>query len=144
MVEFSNWKFFLDIGSHIQSDCSALSGAANSAVTGNAVQREGPGYRYDSGQLVVATGAATGTPSTISVAGKLQDSADGSTGWADVPGTAIAAIVAQNSQTSINFIARGCQSYLRAIVTPTLTGGSSPAILVVGILILGGNSESDS
>jgi hypothetical protein len=136
-------EFLLNIGAHIQSDCSAFSGSANSAVTGAAVQRQGPGYRYDSGQLVVATGTATGSPSTISVTGKLQDSADGSTGWADVLGTAITAIVAQNSQTSINFIARGCNPYLRVVITPTLTGGSSPAIPVIGVLILGGNSESD-
>ncbi len=136
-------EFLLNIRAHIQSDCSAFSGAANSTVTGNAVQRVGASFRYDSGQLVVATGAATGSPTGISVAGKIQDSADGSTGWADVPGTAITAIVAQNSQTSINFIARGCQAYVRAVVTPAFTGGTSPALPIVGVLVLGGNSESD-
>lgn len=54
----------LDIGSKIRSDVSAFSGAANSAVTGSAIQRVGEGYNYGSCQLVVGTGAATGTPST--------------------------------------------------------------------------------
>jgi hypothetical protein len=134
----------LDIGSKIKSDVSAFSGAATSAVTGSAVQRVGQGYNYASGQLVVGTGAATGSPTGISVAGKLQDSADGSTNWNDVPGAAINAIVAENGTAKANVILRGAQSYVRAVVTPTLTGGSSPAIPVVGILIMGGNSESDS
>jgi hypothetical protein len=133
---------FLDIGSQIKSDCSAFSGAANSAVTGAAIQRVGEGYNYASGQLVVATGAATGTPSTISVAGKLQDSADGLTNWNDVPGAAIAALLAASSQTYVNFIAQGCQAYIRAVVTPSFTGGSSPAIPVLGVLIVGGNTEA--
>jgi hypothetical protein len=132
----------LDIGSQIKSDVSAFSGAAIGAVTGNAVQRVGEGYNYSSGQLVVGTGAATGSPTGISVAGKLQDSPDGSTGWADVSGTSITAIVAENSQAKVNFILRGAQAFIRCVVTPTLTGGSSPAIPAVGILVIGGNSEA--
>lgn len=106
----------LDIGSQIKSDVSAFSGAA--------------------------TGAATGTPSTISVAGKVQDSADGSTGWNDVTGAAITPVVIENGTAKVNVILRGCQAYIRAVVTPSFTGGSSPAIPAVGILILGGNSEA--
>ena len=132
----------LDIGSKIKSDVSAFSGVANSAVTGNAVQRVGQGFRYDSGQLVVGTGAATGSPTGISVAGKLQDSADGSTNWNDVTGAAITPVIAENGTAKVNVILRGCQAYIRAVVTPTFTGGSSPAIPVVGILIVGGNSEA--
>jgi hypothetical protein len=136
-------EFLLNIGAHLKSDCSALSGAATSAVTGNAVQRVGPGYNYSSCQLVVGTGASTGSPSAISVAGKLQDSADGSTNWNDVPGAAITPIVASNSQATGNFILEGCASYVRVVVTPTLTGGSSPAIPVAGCLVIGANRESD-
>jgi hypothetical protein len=132
----------LDIGSQVKTDMSAFSGAANSAVTGNAVQTVGEGFRYDSGQFTVATGAATGSPTGISVAGKLQDSPDGSTNWNDVTGTAITPVVIENGTAKVNFIARGCDSYIRAVITPTLTGGSSPAIPVVGVLVIGGNSEA--
>ncbi len=132
----------LDIGSQIKSNISAFSGAANSAVTGAAVQRIGEGFRYDSGQFTVATGAATGSPTGISVAGKLQDSPDGSTNWNDVPGAAITPVIVENGTAKANVILRGCNPYLRAVVTPTLTGGSTPAIPVVGVLVVGGNSEA--
>jgi hypothetical protein len=133
----------LDIGSQVKTDMSAFSGAANSAVTGNAVHTVGEGFRYDSGQFTVATGAATGSPTGISVAGKLQDSPDGSTNWNDVPGAAVTPVVAENGTAKVNVILRGCQAFIRGVVTPTLTGGSSPAIPVIGVLILGGNSKSD-
>jgi hypothetical protein len=133
---------YLDIGSQIKSDVSAFNGAATGAVTGAAVRRVGEGHNYASGQLVVATGSTTGTPDSFSVAGKLQDSANGSTGWNDVPGTTITPVIVENGQAKVNFIARGCQAYVRAVVTPTFTGGSSPAIPAVGILVLGGNSEA--
>ena len=96
-------------------------------MTGNAIQHVGVGYNYASGQLVVGTRAATGTPSTISVTGKIQDSADGSTGWNDVPGASITPVAVENGTAKANFIARGCQAYVRAVVTPAFTGGSSPA-----------------
>jgi hypothetical protein len=133
----------LDIGSKIKSDVSAFSGAANSAVTGAAIQRVGASFRYDSGQLVVGTGAATGSPTGISVAGKLQDSANGSTNWNDVSGTAISPVIVENGEAKVNVILRGCQAYIRAVVTPSFTGGTSPTIPVAGIMIMGGNSESD-
>jgi hypothetical protein len=134
---------FLDIGSQIKTDVSAFNGAAKSAVRGNAVQRVGQGFNYASGQLVVATGAATGSPTGISVAGKIQDSPDGSTNWNDVPGAAITPIVAASSQATANIILEGCAAFVRVVITPTFTGGSSPAIPVVGCLVIGGNRESD-
>jgi hypothetical protein len=132
----------LDIGSQIKTDVSAFSGAATGAVTGAAVRRVGEVFNYASGQLVVGTGAATGTPTTISVAGKVQDSADGSTNWNDVAGASITPVIVENGTGKINFIARGCQAYIRAVVTPAFTGCSSPAIPAVGILVIGGNSEA--
>jgi|SRR5579884_227265 hypothetical protein len=132
---------FLDIGGYLKTIVSALNGAASAAVNGSAVQLVGPGYDYQSCQFVVASGAATGSPTGISVAGKIQDSADGSTGWADVAGAAITAITQSNGQANINVNLRGTRGYIRAVVTPTFTGGASPAIPVAGILVLGGASE---
>jgi hypothetical protein len=132
----------LDIGSQIKSDVSAFNGAATGAVTGAAIQRVGQGFNYASGQLVVGTGAATGSPTGISVAGKVQDSADGSTNWNDVSGTAISPVIVENGQAKVNVILRGCQAFIRCVITPTFTGGSSPAIPVVGCLVIGGNSEA--
>lgn len=83
--------------------------------------------------IEVKTGAATGTPTTLAVDGKLQDSADGST-WADVaadaqnPVVAITQITAVDISRFIEVNRRGLRRYLRMVFTVAFTGGSTPAV----------------
>ena len=135
---------YTDEGSFLKSVLSVSPQSTGSAtVTGAGVaQLNGPGYQYNSAQLLVFVGAITGTPGTISVAGQLQDSPDGSTAWANfgaampvLSGAAVAAntLVFQNQQI------RGARGFLRLVLTVTLV--TFTAVLVGGVIVLGGATE---
>ena len=134
--------FITDIGGYIKAAVNALNTAATAEVDGTAVQLSGPGYDYQSGVLAVGVGSASGTPTSFSVAANIQDSADGSTGWADVSGTSITAITAANGVASVKFNLRGARGYIRAKGRPSFVGGSSPTIPVTATLVLGGTTEA--
>lgn len=103
---------------------SAKNDTGGSAVNGTGVDRIG----FESGILVFNQGAASGTPTSYTVAIKLQDSADNSI-FADVSGAALALTQANASTVSLlSFNARGLDRYVRATITVTFTGGSSPAL----------------
>lgn len=103
-------------------------------ITGSAIDRQG----FLSAIFHVACGAASGSPTARTVDAKLQDSADGSTGWADISGAAIAQITADNSEQEINVDLSGVKRYIRAVVTVGFTGGTSPAIPVAATVVPGG------
>lgn len=135
---------YMDEGSFLKSILSVSPQSTGSAtVTGSGVATlNGPGFHYDSCQLIVFTGAIAGSPGTISVAGQLQDSPDGTTAWANygaampvLAGAAGAAntLVLQNQQI------RGSRGFLRLVLTVTLV--TYTAVLVGGVIILGGASE---
>ena len=77
------WGNLSDIGGIIKPVAAVV---ANSSGTTNssAIDRQG----YESCVLFHACGAATGSPSAQTADSKLQDSADGSTSWADISGAA--------------------------------------------------------
>jgi hypothetical protein len=122
----------------------SLSGS--SAVDGVSVDTEG----YDNAKLHVYAAEASGSPSAASVVVTLQESADGSTNWANA---------LDNTGTVIGFTLSGLQAaagvnaarveglnlnrkrYLRVVVTPSFTGGTSPATLVYGELVFGGAQQ---
>jgi hypothetical protein len=105
------------------------SGTASGAV----LSRTG----YKSATFIFMAGAASGSPTAISVACKVQtgNEADGSD-MADISG-ATATITAENTAAEINVDLSGCKKYIRAYLTVTLTGGSSPSILVAAAAVLG-------
>lgn len=109
---------------------------AAGAVNGAAVDMT----EFGDGVVVISVGAATGTPTTQSVAAKLQESLDGSSGWADIPGAAITAITV-NSRTAEIRVERkkrvASKPFVRAVITPAFTGGTSPAIPVAATFLLG-------
>lgn len=115
---------------------SAASATRNSA----AIDRQ----NYLSAVLVATTGAATGSPTGIAVDAKVQDSADGSTGWADYvdPTTeataAIAPVTAVNTLGKTNVNLSGAKRYIRVVETVALTAGTSPTIGIASHVILGG------
>jgi hypothetical protein len=93
---------------------------------------------YDDIELKVLIGAATGSPTSFTVDGKVQESDDGSTGWEDVTGAAIA------QQTTGSKIVRvrvpnphNRKRYLRAVLVTAFVGGTSPTIPVSGALEVG-------
>src|SRR5690348_13301530 len=104
---------------------------------------------------------ASGSPTTSTVAWKLQESSDNST-WADAPdntGTTIGATlnvktVAADSYARVEGINLyntsasaapygGRKRYLRIVLTPAFSGGTSPAILAMGqfIGVLGNGAQ---
>jgi hypothetical protein len=138
-----------DVGSTVNAsrtlDPQSISGSSD--VNGVGVDRtagQPADQDYHSGVIVVATGATTGTPTTATVAGRLQDSADNSS-FADVsPSVTITSIVARTggndapAVAQANFNAKGLRQYLRVVLTPTFVAGSSPTVLVSATLIMGG------
>ena len=72
---------------------------------------------------ILQSAAGTGTTPTLDV--KLQDSEDGSTGWADVIGAAFAQVTnAAASIQVVKFNASAAKRYIRAVAT---VGGTTPS-----------------
>jgi hypothetical protein len=122
----------------------SVSGA--SAVDGVSVDTEG----YDNAKLHVYSAEASGSPSAASLAVTLQESPDGTDTWTNA---------LDNTGTVIGFTLTGLQAasgvsaarieglnlnrkrYLRIVVTPTFTGGTSPAVLAYGEIVFGGGAQ---
>ncbi|QSQ17185.1 hypothetical protein [Myxococcus landrumensis] len=108
-------------------------GTRNSA----AVDRLG----FDSCVLAASTGAATGTPSGMSLAAKLQESADGQGGWTDLPGASIESLTAPNGVARVNVRLSTAKRYVRVVEAVTLAGGTSPTLGASSLLVLCGPDE---
>jgi hypothetical protein len=137
--------FFTNIGSYLKVLMGPFAAAAtSSAADGTGIQLEGPGYSYKSGVMVLALGAATGTPTGISVVCQLQSSPDNSTwtNYNDLYGNGTITGIAASTVYTQNVVLQGAQQYVRLVTTPTLTGGSSPTIETQGVLVIGGSSEN--
>jgi len=100
--------------------------------------------------LIYAYGAATsGSPSAAALVVTLQESTTGTSGWTnalDNTGTVIGftlnceSAFAENA-ARIEGLNLNRQQYLRAVITPAFTGGTSPAILGFAQIILGNNGQ---
>ena len=122
----------------------SISGA--SAVNGSSVNTSG----FTDAVIRAYAAAASGSPSGATLAVTLQESADGSTNWAnalDNTGTTIGFTLTVTSVAAEN-VARieglgglNRKQYLRAVITPTFTGGSSPASVAYAELIMGGPAQ---
>ena len=122
----------------------AQSFSGSSAADGAKVDTQG-----SDNAAIYANGAeASGSPSAATLVVTLQESADGSTSWTnalDNTGTVIGftlnceAAAAENV-ARIEGLNLNRKRYLRAVITPAFTGGSSPAILGFAQIILGNNS----
>jgi hypothetical protein len=119
--------------------------SGSSAVDGSKVDTQGA-----DNAVIYAYGAeASGSPSAASLGITLQESADGSTNWAnalDNTGTVIGFTLNCESAAAEN-VARieglnlNRKRFLRAVITPAFTGGSSPAILGYALIVLGNNGQ---
>ncbi|MDB4896886.1 MAG: hypothetical protein JWN15_3148, partial [Firmicutes bacterium] len=99
---------------HFAEGAKSVSGyapqaASAGAIAGAAIDRFG----YQSCVLLAKAGAATGTPTTQTFDAKLQDSADGTTGWADLVGAATTQITAANGEQHKNVDLTGARRYIR-------------------------------
>lgn len=111
--------------------------ASAGAINGSAIDR----IDYGSCVVQAANGEATGTPDSYTVDVKLQESADGSTGWADITGAAIDQIDADSGDESVDVDLRTCKKYVRAVVTVAFTGGTTPTVPVAVSIVFGGARE---
>lgn len=136
----------VQIGHRYKADNVALSPASQAAGT-----RNGTSYdvsKYGSGTVVANVGAASGTPTTISVTYTLQTSPDGSSGWTtlknidgnDVVLTVTAASTAKELDFNLQYVPQD-DHYLRALETVAFTGGTSPAVVTGATLIFGGSQR---
>jgi hypothetical protein len=87
--------------------------------------------------VMVSTGAVTGAPSTQTVAAKIQDSDDGSTGWNDLAGGAVPNITIANGQAELDYGLLQAKKFIRVVSTVSFTGGTAPTIQVAAAVALG-------
>ena len=80
--------------------------------------------------IVQASGVVSGTTPTLD--GKIQDSADGSTGWADVSGATFTQVTASTNFQKITVDLNGTKRYLRYVGT---IGGTTPSF---GLTVIAG------
>lgn len=116
---------------------------AAGALNGAAIDTEG----FGDGVCVISVGAATGGPSAQTVAAKLQESDSGTGSWTDITGAAITAITTDSKTAEIRIDRRkrvASKRYIRAVVTPGFTGGTTPAIPVAATIMLGNPTYSTS
>jgi hypothetical protein len=109
--------------------------AASAAQTSDAIDTMG----FNSGVVVVTNGAATGTPDSYTVNAKVTecDTSDGQ--FTDVTGAAITEITADGKIANIRLEGLGTsiERYIKVVVTPALTGGTTPKALVGATVHLG-------
>jgi hypothetical protein len=110
------------------SSVVALSNAASQAatVTGAAVNLMTLDF---DGQIEVTQniGAVTG-----SITGKLQESADGSTGWTDIAGATFTAVSAANNVQRLTLVAHSTAGYIRYVGT-IVTGPALVSVVAGGV-----------
>ncbi len=111
--------------------------SGSGAVNGTGIDR----YAHNNAASCVvhlSSGAVSGAPTSFTLTAQLEhapDNATWSTFGASFDVTAAGADASQNVDLS------GASEYLRVVVTPAFTGGTSPAVLGQADLILGGEQE---
>lgn len=133
-----------DIGAEIKV-VWGLSPLDNSAGTrnGSAIDRAvANGALYNSCVVAGRAGAASGTPTSFTVIYKLQDSADGSTGWADY-GSANATITADNGDAEGDFNLSSAKRYIRVVETVAFVDGTTPKVECAAVVVLAGANANE-
>lgn len=127
------------IGSELDVKVGTVPAAVAAGTrNGAAINRFTAAGRANSCVLFANSGAETGSPSARTLDAKLQDSADGSTGWADIAGASITQITAASSSTRKNVSLASAKQYIRAVETVAFTGGTAPTLGASSAVVLGG------
>jgi len=118
----------------------ALSGSSD--VNGIEIDTQAVGQKARMAQFLFAVGAATGTPSAVSINFRLQHTATTGSGYADFADTDVVeslgkALTAVNTSNTINVELAGTKRFVRIVATPTFTGGTSPTIQATASARLG-------
>ncbi len=100
---------------------------------------------YDNAAVYGYGAQASGSPSAASLQVKVQESADGSTNWSDaLDNTGVVIGFTLNCQAAaaenlarIEGLGLNRKRYLRAVIIASFTGGSSPAIVGFGQIVMG-------
>ncbi len=117
----------VDLHNELSQERLLGSAARTTTVNGSAVDL----LNYDGSiKAVLESAAGTGTSPTMDV--KIQDSADGSTGWADVSGATFTQVTTAVSLQSLSLNTRGMKRYIRAVAT---IGGTTPSFTCNAIAI---------
>jgi len=117
-----------DTGSELKTvrALSPQSDSGGSAVNGAVIDRKG----YESAVMTVITGAIGGSPTSMSMAIKVQHGdASNLSDAADVSG-ATGTITAADSVKEIDVDLKSLKRYIRVTQTTTFVSGSSPTVLV--------------
>lgn len=109
--------------------------AATMIHTSDAIDTKG----YNSGAVVIINGVATGSPTSYTVDAKVQHCDTFGGTYADVAGTVITQITADSKIATIRLSGFGTtlKRYIKVLVTPALTGGTSPKALIAAVVQLG-------
>ena len=116
-----------DINSNLTQTAVSGIAARTSTVTSSAVDLR----TYKGGVIVQQlVGVVSGTTPTLD--GKIQTSADGSTGWTDISGATFTQVTATDSLTKIGFATRDTLGYVRYVGT---IAGTTPSF-TMGVALL--------
>ncbi|MBN1253986.1 MAG: hypothetical protein JXA50_01765 [Deltaproteobacteria bacterium] len=110
--------------------------SGDGAVTGEEVDRLG----FENCVIGFNAGAATGTPSAVAIACKLQECATSGGSFTDISGATVT-IDAESQHKQLNVKLAGVKRYIKAVMTVAFTGGSSPTIDVGASIVLGNAKE---
>lgn len=134
----SGLALFRNIGAFIKTVVGIdPDNASAGTINGAAIDRTG----FESCVLHLAAGAASGAPTTQAIDAKLQESADGATGWTDIEDAAVTQITADDTDGEVDVDLSGAKQFIRAVVEVAFTGGTTPAIPVAAAVVLGGPQE---
>lgn len=112
------------------------------AAVMNAIDTKG----YNSAMFVVSIGTATGTTSavTFTLNAKIQESADGATGWTDVEGAAITTVTtvsgspsAKTAEIRVEGLGTSRERYLQCVISTSVTPSVDARIPCGAIALLG-------
>ena len=121
------------VGGRVKPVVAVAPIAADSAQTSAAIDRLG----YYSAVLYVPNGAATGTPSSYTVNAKITQCDTSNGQFDDVAGLTISQLDANGEIGELDIDLRPLKRYIKVVVTPALSGGSSPKALIGAVLVLG-------
>lgn len=109
--------------------------AATGAQTSVAIDTMG----YNSAMVVVENGAVTGAPTSYTVDAKVQHCATSGGSYVDISGAAITQIVAdaKSAQIRLEGLGTSINRYIKVVITPAFVGGTAPAALITGKVLLG-------
>lgn len=124
---YDNTKASIGVAPQAASGTTAIEGAAVDTLVHKTLK------------AVCQVGATSGTPTSFTITFKVQQSADGSTGWVDVTGASkvISAVGTLAEIRATDYAGVDTLRYLRLVATPAFVGGSSPTAMVSGVFDAG-------